>query len=202
MELTGRPPVHACLNIRLFIILMFFSNTVKCLFVIIWLLYFILGRLSKWWNAIRNVYKSVCVWPTLDRRPGSGWGGRNYIEGRYTQAGGCGQNKHLTGVANWVNWIDFKTGVYKVIYNLIFFTNPIFLKSWFSFPKFYVHFPYSPLDILSNSLNIIGKIILLPLSLFSTLYSSPQPWYSLPLFATLNSSQTDLINSPPPPGGE
>ena len=40
MELTGRPPVYSCLKIK-------FSSTLKYLFVIIWLLYFILGKLSK-----------------------------------------------------------------------------------------------------------------------------------------------------------
>ena len=62
--------------------------------------------------------------------------------------------------------------------------HPHFLKSWFFSPP-------STLDILPNSLNIIGKMILFS---FPTLYSSPQPWYSLPLFTTWYSSQIDLIN--------
>ena len=48
-----------------------------------------------------------------------------------------------------------------------------------------IFFPKSPFfsstpDILPNSHDIIGKMILLPLSLFSTLYSSPQPWFDIP----------------------
>ena len=58
-----------------------------------------------------------------------------------------------------------------------------------------------PLFPTLNSLNIIRKITLLPLSLFSTLYSSPQPWYFLPLFTTWYSFPTDFINSPPPREG-
>ena len=46
------------------------------------------------------------------------------------------------------------------------------------FPKISVFFAFFTVDILPNSLNIIGKMILLTLYLFSTLYSSPQPWYS------------------------
>ena len=46
-------------------------------------------------------------------------------------------------------------------------------KSWFSPPKFP---PSSSLDILPSSLNVIGKMILLPLSFFSTIYSSQKPW--------------------------
>ena len=69
--------------------------------------------------------------------------------------------------------------VYKVPNNLIFFPIPIDIPSKLSVP-----FPSSSLDILPNSLNIIGKMILLPLSLFSTLYSSSQPCYPLPLVTT------------------
>ena len=84
--------------------------------------------------------------------------------------------------------------MYKVPYNLFFFPTPIFFKSWF-FPK--ISAP-SPLYVLSNSL---GKIILLPLSLLSTLNSSPQPWYSLSFFKTSYSSPAGLINFPPPLSG-
>ena len=41
-------------------------------------------------------------------------------------------------------------------------------------------------------------MILLPHFLFSTLYSSANPWYSLPLSTTWYSSPTDLINFPLP----
>ena len=73
---------------------------------------------------------------------------------------------------------DIQAGVHTVPYNLIFFPTPILLNLDFLPPK--SPFASFPLDILPNSLNIIEKMILLPL--FSTIYSSPQPWYSLPLF--------------------
>ena len=90
----------------------------------------------------------------------------------------------------------FSRSVYKVPYTFIFFNIPILFVLIF-FPKISVTF--APLDILPNSLNTIGKMILLSLSLFSMLYSSPLPWYSLPLFTTWFSSPTYLVN--PTPGG-
>ena len=77
-----------------------------------------------------------------------------------------------------------------------YFSPPPFFKSWYFRPL-----PLSPLDILPKSLNIIGKIILLPLTPFSTLYYYPQPWYSLPLFTTWYSSPTDFIKFQPRRGG-
>ena len=90
-------------------------------------------------------------------------------------------------------------GLYKVQYNLIVYPPPnCFLKILIFFPKTYLPFPSSPLDILPRSLNIIGKMILLPLSISFTVYSSPQPGHSLPgpSSKTWYSSSTDLINSP------
>ena len=49
------------------------------------------------------------------------------------------------------------------------------------------------LYILPNRFNIIEKIILLLLSSFPTFYSSPKPWYSLPLFTTWYSFPIHLI---------
>ena len=66
----------------------------------------------------------------------------------------------LTGVPE-----PFSIEVYKVPYNLIFFLTPIFYILVF-LPEISVSFPLLPLDILPNSLNIIGKIILLPIFLF------------------------------------
>ena len=54
--------------------------------------------------------------------------------------------------------------------------------------------PFFPLDILPSRLNIIGKIILLPLSLFPTEFSSPQPWFSLPLLTTWYSSPINFLH--------
>ena len=68
------------------------------------------------------------------------------------------------------------TGEYKVACNLIFYPTP-----------YLFNLPYS--------LNIIGKLVLLTLSLFSKSYSSLQPWYSLPLFTTWYSSPKDLIRN-------
>ena len=92
-----------------------------------------------------------------------------------------------------------KAGVYKVPYYLIFFPIPIF-KILIFFPKISVPFPSFPLDNVPYSLNIIEQMILLPLTLFSTWYSSQKPLNSLPLFTTWNSSPKDLINFHPPPG--
>ena len=58
------------------------------------------------------------------------------------------------------------------------------------------------LIILYMNINFKKNLGCLPF-LFFPLYSSPQPWYSLPLFTSWHSSPTDFINSPPPPpGGE
>ena len=74
------------------------------------------------------------------------------------------------------------TWLYQVSCNLISFPNPIFYNLDFLPNKFR---PLT-LDILLNCINIIGKMILLSLFLFSALYSSPiKTWYS---------SLTDLIN--------
>ena len=70
------------------------------------------------------------------------------------------------------------TRMYKFPYNLIFFPTPIF---FISSPKCPSPPFFSALDILPNSLNIMEKIILLPLFLFTTLYSLSQPCHSLPL---------------------
>ena len=51
---------------------------------------------------------------------------------------------------------------------------PSNLKKIIFCPKIFRPFTSSPLDIHSNSLNIIGTMILLPLSFFFTLYSLPQ----------------------------
>ena len=56
------------------------------------------------------------------------------------------------------------------IYFIFFPTYFYFLKSWISFSKFPSPSLFSALHILPNSLNIIGKMISLLLSLFSTLY--------------------------------
>ena len=56
---------------------------------------------------------------------------------------------------------------------------PPFLSNLDFPPQNFRLLPLFPIDIHPNSLNIIGKIILLPLSLYSCLYSSPQSWYSL-----------------------
>ena len=58
-------------------------------------------------------------------------------------------------------------GVYKVPYYLIFSPTPLFL--YFDFLLHFVPFPSFPLEMLSNR-NVIGMMILLPLSLFP-----PQP---------------------------
>ena len=71
--------------------------------------------------------------------------------------------------------INCLTGVYKVPYNLIFFPTPIF-KSCFAF--------FSPLEILPNSPNIIGQMILLPFFSFFHVIFFPKPWYSPPLYTT------------------
>ena len=92
--------------------------------------------------------------------------------------------------------------VYKVPCNLIYSSPPSFLENFIFFPKISVPFPSSPLDNLSYSPNIIEQMILLPLTLFSMWYSSQKPLNYLPLFTTWNSFPKDLINSPPPRGGE
>ena len=55
MEVTGRPVVHDCRNTKLFLIFMFFLSILKYLFINSWLLYSIVRKLFKWWNAIRNI---------------------------------------------------------------------------------------------------------------------------------------------------
>ena len=81
----------------------------------------------------------------------------------------------LRGVRRQLDPPTSKAVVYKVPYNFIFVTSPIFKI----FPDIFVPFPFSRLDILPNSL-IIGKMILLPSSLFSTLYSSPLHSHIIP----------------------
>ena len=64
-------------------------------------------------------------------------------------------------------------GVYKVPDKLIFFPNPIILNLDL-LPQ--TLRPFSPLDILPSSLNILWKIILVsPSPFLSMLYSSSQP---------------------------
>ena len=97
-----------------------------------------------------------------------------------------------------ISYLYHISGVYKVLCNLIFFPIIVFLNLIF-FPKISVPFPSSPLDNLPYSLNIKEQIditIILPLTLFSTWYSSQKPLNYLPLFTTWNSSR--LINFPPP----
>ena len=72
------------------------------------------------------------------------------------------------------DWLDspgrgFLQGCIKFPTTLYYFSSPLFK----CFPKVSVPFPYSPLDIVHNSLNFIEQMKLLPLSLFSTL-ESPQ----------------------------
>ena len=78
-----------------------------------------------------------------------------------------------------------------------------FPSTWYSYPpplfeififpqKFSVPCPISPLDILPNSRNIIGGMMLLPLSLLSTWCSSPQTWFSLSLMIHKFKFQTNL----------
>ena len=58
-------------------------------------------------------------------------------------------------------------GVYKVPYNLIGYSSPIlFYLILIFFPVYSVHFPFYPLDILPDSLNITGNMIFFPLYLF------------------------------------
>ena len=91
----------------------------------------------------------------------------------------------------------FQSGVYKVLQDLIFFPIPIFFKILIFYPKFSVSLP--PFDILLKSLNIIGKMTLLPLSLFSR-YIIPQS-----LDILFPSSQLDILpnrlDKLPPSGG-
>ena len=93
-----------------------------------------------------------------------------------------GGDGSLTGAnrfrQEWTSLLKVNAGLYIVPYNFIFFPIPSFFFFLIFFPKICVPFPLTQLYILPNSLNIIGKMILLPLSLFSMLYSSPQPWYS------------------------
>ena len=91
------------------------------------------------------------------------------------------------------------TGVYVVPCNLIFLPTLIFLNLIF-FCKISVPFPSFLLDNLPYSLNIIEQMILLPLTLFSTWYSTPKPLNYLPLFKTWNSSLKVFINPPPSRG--
>ena len=72
-------------------------------------------------------------------------------------------------------------------------STPPFISNLYFLPENCHHSSFSPLEIPLNSLNIKGRMILSPLSLFSNLYSSPRHWYSLPLFITWYSSPTDLI---------
>ena len=67
-----------------------------------------------------------------------------------------------------------RMGVYKVPCNLIFFPTLV-LNFLIFFPKISVPFSFSPLDNLPYSLNIIEQMILLPLTLFSTWFSSKKP---------------------------
>ena len=60
--------------------------------------------------------------------------------------------------------IHIQAGVYKVPYNLIFLPTPISFLILIFFPEISVPFPFSPLDILPNSFNILGKMILLTCS--------------------------------------
>ena len=70
------------------------------------------------------------------------------------------------------------SGVYKVLYNLIFFlSHPKFFNlDIFSSSKF-PFLPYFP--TLYSQSQYYRKMILRTFSLFSTLYSSPQTWYPL-----------------------
>ena len=80
-----------------------------------------------------------------------------------------------------------------VPYILIFFPHSIFENLYFLIQNFRL-LPISPLDILPNSLNIVGKMIMLPLSLSSLLYSSARPWYFLPPLHNLVSFPTDVLH--------
>ena len=66
----------------------------------------------------------------------------------------CGVAVYLVHV---LAQVGLRAGLYKVSYNLIFFPNPIFNNIEF-LPR---NFPFSPLDIHPNSLNIKGEMILL-----------------------------------------
>ena len=89
-------------------------------------------------------------------------------------------------------WNCFRQGWIKFLTTLYSSPSP-FLKPLNSSPKF-----PSPLlfptwySSQHGSLDIIGKTILLSPFLFSTLYSSPKPWYSLALFTTWYSSPNRL----------
>ena len=69
-----------------------------------------------------------------------------------------------------VFFITKKVLVYKVPYIWYFTPHPFFLKNLDFLSKVYVPFVSSPFDILPFSLDILGKIILHPFYLFSTLY--------------------------------
>ena len=60
VELKGRPPVHACLN-KVVYIYGVLSNTLVYYFVIIWLFYFILGKLSNF--RVMKCYSQVHPFP-------------------------------------------------------------------------------------------------------------------------------------------
>ena len=68
------------------------------------------------------------------------------------------------------------TGVYKVLYILVFFPTPFL--SWFSSPKFPSPFP--PLYSSQEPKYYRKDDIASPFPFFSMLYSSPQLWYSFP----------------------
>ena len=81
------------------------------------------------------------------------------------------------------------TGVYKVPFNLIFFPTPIFLNLYF-FPK--ISSPFFLTGYSSQQLQYYREDHID--FLFSTLYSSSQPWYSRLLCTTWYSTATDSIN--------
>ena len=68
-------------------------------------------------------------------------------------------------------------------------------KIWIFSIKIPVLFPFSPLDILANSFNITGKMILLPpFSYFHVIFFPPVIIFPCP-------SQLDILHEPPPPHG-
>ena len=138
------------------------------------------GRISKWTQISSK--KKRCQWSTWDWRM-IDWGPRLR---RWRKPAHTTRNRNLAFIQG---CMKFPTTRYS--------SQPHFFFNLDFFPKISVPFPSSSLDILPNSLNIIGKMILLPFFhfiFFPTALIFPSP------LRNLIPSPTDLMNSPPPRG--
>ena len=96
---------------------------------------------------------------------------------------------------NFTTTEKIQVGLYKVPYNLIFFPNPHFFKSWFLSPIFPSPTPFSAWYSSQQLQYYREDDIDSPFTFYFMLYSSQQQWYLLSILTTWYSSPTDLIRN-------